>query len=240
MAVEGQRPAAAKASKTKGKGKGRAQARAAAAASVEDGDSDVDMSGGEKRKKKGGDDELDMVGVLDCVPREAVFVAWPGFAAPAMETAGVTAAAAGGAKGAGTKDSSGSSAASSPSPAPAAASSAAVVVELPPLLKAFSMLLRSLAATEWLAGALTMLTRWAHSRGAQTAAGQQAASRWGTTLVSASGRKVLERLMKLHRYLMMEVGRGGDRPFFFLFFSAPSVRRCGQLAVLALRDQTFG
>ncbi|CAN0457435.1 unnamed protein product, partial [Laminaria digitata] len=55
---------------------------------------------------------------------------------------------------------------------------------LPPLLRALACLLRSLAVTEWLAAALTLLIRWAHSRSAQSAGGHQAAARWGPILVS--------------------------------------------------------
>lgn len=80
--------------------------------------------------------------------------------------------------------------------------------DVPPLLTAYTSLLRCLAVTEWLAGALALLTRWVHSRGAQAGGGgPQAASRWGPILVSGNGRKVLERLMSLHRYTLMEVSR---------------------------------
>ena len=255
MDVEGQPPASsAKPSSSgksagkpkKGKGKARASTRAstraaaAAAAAAEeaagggggDGDSDVDMSGGDDTggKKKeapvapqsgGSADELDMVGVLDCIPREVVYAAWPGFAAPPAETDAD--GADGG--GAGTKGSSDPSSDTSPS-----TTAAAVVEELPPLLKAFSSLLRSLATTDWLSAALTMLTRWAHSRGAQTAAGQQAASRWGATLVSGSGRKVLERLMRLHRYVLMEVkkARTVSSGVFFYFVRGSRGRSRGE------------
>lgn len=221
MDVEGQPPAAASKPK-KGKGKGRASTRAAtaaaaaaaAAAAVEggDNDSDVDMSGGDETAGKSTDtpaasaaaahssssssDELDMIGVLDCIPREVVYTAWPGFVAPPVGPEPEANEGDGG--GAGTKSSSDSSA----QPA------VAVVEELPPLLKAFSSLLRSLATTDWLAAALTMLTRWAHSRSAQSSPGQQASSRWGATLITGSGRSVLERLMRLHRYVLMEVRRG--------------------------------
>lgn len=75
-----------------------------------------------------------------------------------------------------------------------------------PVLTAYTSLLRCLAVTEWLAGAIALLTRWVHSRGAQGGSGLNAPSRWGPILASGSGRKVLDRLMKLHRYILMEVG----------------------------------
>lgn len=205
---------AAKSNKGKGKSRAastRAAAATAAAAAVAvdggGGDSDVDMSGAVEGKGapatgKGSaaadSSELDMLGVLECIPREPVYVAWPVSAAEADETAG--------SGGGGETRAKGHSSSSSD---PRSAATAAAPTELPPLLKAMSGLLRCLATTEWLAGALTLLTRWAHSRGAQTAAGQQAASRWGAILVSGNGRRVLERLMRLHRNVLMEVRGGG-------------------------------
>ncbi|CAB1120780.1 unnamed protein product [Ectocarpus sp. CCAP 1310/34] len=216
-------PAAAKspskksvAKANKGKGKNRAAstravaaAAAAAAASADggDGDSDVDMSGAVEGKgppaagngraaaaadSSSSSSELDMLGVLECIPREPVYVAWPVLPAEEDETAD-----SGGGGGGETRTKGHSSSSSGPR--------SAAPTELPPLLKAMSGLLRCLTATEWLAGALTLLTRWAHSRGAQTAAGQQAASRWGAILVSGSGRRVLERLMRLHRNVLVEI-----------------------------------
>ncbi|CAN0140454.1 unnamed protein product, partial [Ectocarpus sp. 8 AP-2014] len=134
-----------------------------------------------------------MFGVLECIPREPVYVAWPVLPAEEDDTTGS------GGGGGETRPKGHSSSSSGSRSAPP--------TELPPLLKAMSGLLRCLAATEWLTGALTLLTRWAHSRGAQTAAGQQAASRWGAILVSGSGRRVLERLMRLHRNVLMEFSR---------------------------------
>lgn len=199
----------AKSSK-KGKGRGRATRSnsgaprtpeaapaitPAAPANPKGDDSDVDMSGGDGSTEGDGvgqspaasseTTEFDMVGVLDHLPREPVYMVWPTTpAASAVVGAGAT-----------------NVSATTKVPSTPEASSE----RLPPLLQAFTSLLRSLAATEWLAGALTLLTRWAHSRLAQSAVGLQAASRLGPILVSGNGRKVLQRLMKLHRHVLMEV-----------------------------------
>lgn len=217
------KPATRSSRKGKGKGKGRASQASAggpapgavavaplarAGAAADNGDSDVDMSDTvdavagknqqaqpqpqpeqqQKKKKQAEVPDLNVVGVLDCIPREPVYLVWPPPSAGAAAT---------GEPGSGR--SGGSSSSSS--------LSAAVVVatELPPLLKALMTMLRSLAVTEWLVGALALLTRWAHSRSAQSSGGQQAASRWGAVLVSGNGRKILERVMRLHRYVLLEV-----------------------------------
>ena len=189
----------------KGKGKGRASDAGAAAAAAEskaevadDGDNDVVMSDTidasrgnslargpprQEMEEKNGE-ELDVVGLLDCVPREPVYVAWP------LSTFGTEAGV----------DVSGSGSGSDPA--------SLGWHPMPPLQKAFAGMLRSLAVAEWLAGALTLLTRWAHSREARPGGGQQGSSSWGRTLVSGDGRRTLERLMKLHRHVLMEVWLG--------------------------------
>lgn len=236
MEIEDQAPPAAAVPPVSKKGKGKGKDKASSAGAE---DSDVDMrdvvdwpgeasvaamvvdaggGGGDEDQVAGGgavkgDDkqsqELDMVGLLDCIPREPVYVVWPLDASAAVAAKDgefdvlTTAAVAGVAR-------------SGESSTLAAGSSSAEVF---PLITAYTSLLRCLAVTEWLAGALALLTRWVHSRSAQTGAGQQAVSRWGPILVSGSGRAVLERLMTLHRYILMEVcvrftrggGRGGHR-----------------------------
>lgn len=165
--------------KSKGKGKGRAATQETMREEVDD---DVVMSDSvaveTNREKAEGD--LDMVGLLDRVPREPVY---------AVCMPPLTASAQGGDAGSVSWDQQ----------------------PMSPLLKAFAALLRSLAVTEWLAGVLTLLTRWANSREGRSSSGsaqQQASSSWGKILLSGEGRRVLERLMKLHRHVLMEVSRG--------------------------------
>lgn len=233
MEIEGQAPPGAAAApiskKGKGKGKGKASSTAggapttlvAAAAGSGGEDSDIDMrdvvdwpgeasvasmvvddeqvagggmKGEEEDKKRG--QELDMVGLLDCIPREPVYVVWPLRAAAAAAKDGEFSVS---------KTATAAAASSGESSIPASSTLTVSSAGVSPLLTAYTSLLRCLAVTEWLAGALALLTRWVHSRGAQAGAAQQAASRWGPILVSGSGRAVLERLMTLHRYILMEV-----------------------------------
>ena len=150
------------------------------------------------------DPALDMVGLLECVPREPVYITWPlvplappsAPPPPAKKTAKVSEKDA---DGGGEGDADGGTSGSSGS------LSSGSGTGLPPLLRALACLLRSLAVIEWLAGALTLLIRWAHSRSAQSAGGHQATARWGPVLVSGDGRKLMERLTKLHRYVLLEV-----------------------------------
>lgn len=161
--------------KSKGKGKGRAAPQETSREGVDD---DVVMSDrvAVDTSREKGEGELDMVGLLDRVPREPVY---------AVGMPPLTASAQAGDAGSVPWDQQ----------------------SMPPLLKAFAALLRSLAVTEWLAGVLTLLTRWANSREGRSGggSGQQASSSWGKILLSGEGRRVLDRLMKLHRHVLMEV-----------------------------------
>lgn len=161
-------------------------------------------------------EELDMVGLLDCIPREPVYITWPHVPLttptlpPPAKSKGLKGLKKLGKGGAG-DDASASVSLTSGSGAGAVAGPESGS-GLPPLLRGMACLLRSLAVAEWLAGALTLLTRWAHSRSAQSAGGQQAAARWGPILVSGEGREIMERLTKLHRYVLLEV-----RTFLYWF-----------------------